>query len=75
MSPGVLVNCTDPPWALATAATIDKPKPVLPPVRERAGGGRRGSGGRGICREDVPTAVAKRLLDQVDPKWGSYETP
>ena len=30
---------------------------------------------RGICREEVPTAVAKRLLDQVDPKWGSYETP
>ncbi len=30
---------------------------------------------RGICREQVPTAVAQRLLDQVDPKWGSYETP
>jgi hypothetical protein len=30
---------------------------------------------RGICREQVPAEVAKRLLDQVDPKWGSYETP
>lgn len=30
---------------------------------------------RGICRQQVPTEVAKRLLDQIDPKWGSYETP
>ena len=30
---------------------------------------------RGICKEQVPTDVAQRLLQQVDPKWGSYETP
>ncbi|MEO8198081.1 MAG: hypothetical protein ABI689_15290 [Thermoanaerobaculia bacterium] len=30
---------------------------------------------RGICKEQVPTEVAKRLLDQVDPRWSSYETP
>lgn len=30
---------------------------------------------RGICKEQVPTDVAQRLLDQIDPKWGSYETP
>ncbi len=30
---------------------------------------------RGVCKEQVPTDVAQRLLDQVDPKWGSYETP
>ena len=30
---------------------------------------------RGICKEQVPTDVAQRLLDQVDPRWGSYETP
>jgi hypothetical protein len=26
---------------------------------------------RGVCAEHVPTDVAQRLLDQVDPKWGS----
>ena len=30
---------------------------------------------RGVCNQQVPTDVAQRLLDQVDPKWGSYETP
>ena len=30
---------------------------------------------RGICKEQVPEKVAQRLLDQIDPKWGSYETP
>jgi hypothetical protein len=30
---------------------------------------------RGVCKEQVPEKVAQRLLDQVDPKWGSYETP
>ena len=30
---------------------------------------------RGVCRSQVPTDVAQRLLDQIDPKWGSYETP
>ncbi len=30
---------------------------------------------RGVCKQQVPTDVAQRLLDQVDPKWGSYETP
>ena len=30
---------------------------------------------RGVCAEKVPEAVAQRLLDQVDPRWGSYETP
>lgn len=30
---------------------------------------------RGVCAQQVPESVAQRLLDQVDPKWGSYETP
>lgn len=30
---------------------------------------------RGVCEQQVPQPVAQRLLDQVDPKWGSYETP
>ena len=30
---------------------------------------------RGVCKEQVPEDVAQRLLDQIDPKWGSYETP
>lgn len=30
---------------------------------------------RGVCAQQVPEPVAQRLLDQVDPKWGSYETP
>lgn len=30
---------------------------------------------RGVCKEQVPEEIAQRLLDQVDPKWGSYETP
>lgn len=28
---------------------------------------------RGVCKE-VPPEVAKRLLDQLDPNWPSYET-
>jgi hypothetical protein len=27
----------------------------------------------GVCREKVPTEVAKRLLDGLDPNWPSYE--
>ncbi len=30
---------------------------------------------RGVCRSQVPTDVAQRLLDQIDPQWRSYETP
>lgn len=30
---------------------------------------------RGVCAQQVPEGVAQKLLDQVDPKWGSYETP
>ena len=30
-------------------------------------------GVRGIFRQRVPDGVAKRLLDQVDPNWASYE--
>ncbi len=30
---------------------------------------------RGVSAEQVPADVAKRLLDQIDPKWGSYEVP
>ncbi|HSN89447.1 MAG TPA: hypothetical protein VL025_21970, partial [Thermoanaerobaculia bacterium] len=28
---------------------------------------------RGICAEDVPVEVAKKLLDGIDPNWVSYE--
>ena len=27
-----------------------------------------------ICQHRVPAAVAKRLLDEIDPNWPSYET-
>lgn len=30
-------------------------------------------GVRGMFRQRVPDGVAKRLLDQVDPNWASYE--
>jgi hypothetical protein len=30
-------------------------------------------GVRGVFRQRVPDDVAKRLLDQVDPNWASYE--
>lgn len=30
-------------------------------------------GMRGVFRQHVPDDVAKRLLDQVDPNWASYE--
>lgn len=30
---------------------------------------------RGVCAEQVPADVARRLLDQVDPKWSNYEVP
>jgi hypothetical protein len=29
---------------------------------------------QGVCKEDVPVEVAKRLLDQIDPNWPAYET-
>jgi len=27
-----------------------------------------------ICQHRVPATVAKRLLDEIDPNWPSYET-
>jgi hypothetical protein len=29
---------------------------------------------QGVCREQVPGEVAKRLLDQIEPNWPQYET-
>ena len=31
-------------------------------------------GVRGLTREGVPDEVARRLMDQIDPNWTSYET-
>ncbi len=31
-------------------------------------------GFQGVCREQVPPEVAKRLLDQIEPNWPQYET-
>jgi hypothetical protein len=28
----------------------------------------------GVCKDHVPVEVAKRLLDEIDPNWPSYET-
>ncbi|MFY9823322.1 MAG: hypothetical protein WAM82_18210 [Thermoanaerobaculia bacterium] len=29
---------------------------------------------RGVCKEQVPVEVAKRLLNDLDPNWPGYET-
>src|SRR3546814_17526376 len=49
-SPGVDDTSTEPPWDRATASTIDRPRPLPPPVPSRSEERRVGKEGFSTCR-------------------------